>query len=159
MSVRTIQLGIGAMAVSREPAMITTVLGSCVSVCLFAPQARIGGVIHYALPDLSHAPSTQRDPFHFGVSAIASLVEEVSRLTGELHPRLEAKLVGGASVVSQITSIPEIGVLNLEVAKRELAERKIPILGERSGGKVGYKLHYYTDSGRLRVALLTPKKG
>ncbi len=147
-------LGIGEMLVSSGPEVITTILGSCVSVCLFSPVSKQGGIIHYALPDRSHAKSTTRSDLNFGDLAIDSLVDSLLRLPGVKLHQLQAKIVGGASVVNELFHANSIGELNVATAREKLKHYGIPVVGESVGGEQGRKLYFYTSTGRLRVSLV-----
>lgn len=156
-------IGIGELHVAKAPTIISTILGSCVSVCLFDPETGLGGLIHYALPTKKHAEGTQRSDLNFGDLAIHLLVDKF--LAAGVDPKqLQAKIVGGASTVKGITQ--NIGELNVQCARRVLKELGIPVVGEKVGGSTGMKLFFYSDSGRLRVSGIdaeveapTPKKG
>lgn len=148
---KTLHLSIGELIVSSEPAVISTVLGSCVSVCLFSRAHGIGGMIHYALPN---APSAvmHEESFRYGDLAIPSLIEELVRLTGEDPSHFEAKLAGGAAEINgQVLNI-QAGPVNIKIAKEILAHYRIRIIGESVGGSLGRKVLFHTGSGRLQVA-------
>lgn len=154
MVTRSVHLGIGEIFVSDEPAVISTILGSCVSVCMFTTDGKTGGIIHFALPDRSYANGHQRNDLHFGDLAIKTLHDEiVSR--GVDPKRLQAKIAGGANVIEHIKHSANIGDLNIAMAKESLSLLKVPLVGEHVGGQTGRKIYFYTKSGRLRVALLT----
>lgn len=147
-------LGIGEMLISAHPEVITTILGSCVSVCLFSPVSKQGGIIHYALPDKSHAKSSNRSDLNFGDLAIDSLVDSLLKLPGIKLPQLQAKIVGGASVVNELFHSNSIGELNVAMAREKLHQYGIPVVGESVGGEQGRKLYFYTSTGRLRVSMV-----
>ena len=75
----------GRLHAASEPTAITTVLGSCVAVCLHDPLASVGGMNHYLLP----WPAPHERSARFGSIAIESLLESVLRL-GAHQPRLRA---------------------------------------------------------------------
>lgn len=147
-------LGIGELFVSREPAIVDTILGSCVSVFLFSVQEKVGGVIHYALPDRSYAASGDRKDLHFGDLAIRALITEVRRQLSSKNSPLQAKVVGGARVLENVQHSNAIGDLNVQTALKVLAEESIPVVGTHVGGSHGRKVYFYTDSARVRVSTL-----
>lgn len=151
----THHLGIGEIFVSSNPTIVDTILGSCVSVCIYSREEKIGGIIHYALPEKRLADGTKRSDLHFGDLAISILYSEVQRLLQNPSSKLEAKITGGASVITQIAHSANIGDLNIAIAREKLRELGLPITGEDVGGLVGRKLYFYTDTGRLRVAKLS----
>jgi len=48
---RRIFLHAGQISVATEPTEITTILGSCVAICLWDPGSGVGGMNHYMLPN------------------------------------------------------------------------------------------------------------
>jgi chemotaxis protein CheD len=133
----------GQLHAAAEPTEVATVLGSCVSLCLWDPKAQIGGVNHYTLP--LPPGGDPRSP-RFGEPAIEILRERVLAL-GALGSRLQAKVCGGASTYGVAISSRSLGLQNVELARRLLASLGIPIMAEHVGGNRGRKLIFHTDTG------------
>ncbi|MHB8482931.1 MAG: chemotaxis protein CheD [Nitrospiria bacterium] len=137
--------------VSSIPVVVTTVLGSCVAVCLFDPRTRIGGINHYLLPHRTRVDETSA---RFGDVAIRSLIEKMINL-GAMKSSLRAKLFGGACVITEMRGNGEhLGLKNIEVARRLLQEENIPVLKEDVGGQQGRKLVYHIIEGEAWIKLL-----
>jgi chemotaxis protein CheD len=138
----------GVVAVSR-PAEVTTILGSCVAVCLWDEQLHVGGVNHFLLPT---APIGQRASGRHGDAAIPMLIRELERL-GSHRQHLKAKVFGGAHLMGPPPpgAAPALGERNTELARRLLAEAGITILTEDVGGSVGRKLCFRTNDGTAQV--------
>lgn len=146
-----VPIGIGELAVLKEPKVITTVLGSCVSVCLYAPAHRAGGMNHFAMPKkISGAQGYNQ--YHFGNDAIPALVEKLKQLTGAQAADFVAKIVGGAQGLSG--SSGSVGKENIALALAMLRQYEIKVIGTDTGGNLGRKVLFYPESGRLLVALL-----
>jgi chemotaxis protein CheD len=109
-----VYLHAGQLAIAREPTAITTVLGSCVAVCLHDPVTRIGGMNHFLLP--FHV-ERERSP-RFGTVAVPQLVDEVVR-AGASRASLVAKVFGGGSVISAFRG-RNLGEENAHLALRLL---------------------------------------
>jgi len=141
---KLVYLHAGHLFASNEPAQITTVLGSCVAVCLYDPLSEVGGMNHYMLPnDIGANCNTPR----YANFAISQLIERVVALGAE-HRRLQAKLFGGACVLASFQgSGNDLGTKNIEVARRRLEAEKIPIRAEDLGGNHGRRLVFRTDTG------------
>ena len=77
------------------PAQITTVLGSCVAVCLFDAEVRVGGMNHYLLAQPVNGEHSAR----FGAVAVPALIDAVVKGGGR-PGSLKAKVFGGAAVTS-----------------------------------------------------------
>lgn len=130
---------------------VTTILGSCVSVCLWDPSTKIGGINHFLLP---YDVGDGQAPARFGNLAVRDLIDQVLAL-GAAQSRLQAKLFGGACVLDAFRGrATHLGMKNVEVARDLLEKANIPILGEAVGGDRGRKLIFYTDSGSAWVKAL-----
>lgn len=151
-------LNIGELVITEEPLRLCTVLGSCVSVCLRARGTPFGGMIHYTLPSVAPDQVAQdrsiEDRLRFGDEAIRILCQELCQRAQVGVDRLEAKLAGGASVLSELRQGQSIGPQNVAMAKTLLAEMKIPILEEHVGGTIGRKIYYSTDTGELEIHMI-----
>ena len=147
----THHLSIGDLILSTHPSMISTVLGSCVSVCLYSRKHKVGGMIHFAMPNApENVPSSQA--FRYGNLAIAALIEELRTLTGEASRTFEAKVTGGAAEIGGQPSSLQAGPGNVQIAREILSRFEIPITGEDVGGSLGRKVRFYTEKiGRAHV--------
>lgn len=154
MSQEIVSLNIAELVVSKEPIVVSTVLGSCVSVCLFSDSIKGGGLIHFALPEL---PNNSNDnPLRYGNYAIEQLILEVCHHLGLKSHQLKAKLVGGANNIASEHPSQHVGAENVKIAKKLLSKHKIPIVGEDVGGARGRKILFHLDTGRLQVAFVGP---
>lgn len=151
---KKINLNVGQIAIVSDPAVISTVLGSCVSICLFSPKG-IAGMIHYALPyQLEH--NLEEDPLRYGDQAIPILINEVKKLTMEPLSIFKAKIIGGANCLVRANGggFNNIGEQNIQMARDILKTVNIEVVGEHVGGEVGRKVYFYTADGRVQVASL-----
>ncbi|MEW5721615.1 MAG: response regulator [Thermodesulfobacteriota bacterium] len=129
----------GEYLISKKPHEVTTLLGSCVAVCLYSHKAGFGGMNHYMLPTSGSGERSAK----YGDYSIQTLVQFLERGAGSLHGA-EAMLFGGASVVGAIRSASNIGENNVAVAKKMLKDYGIPIAKEVTGGNTGMKIRYQT---------------
>lgn len=139
---------VGQLFVSARPCTVTTILGSCVSVCLWDAAAGVGGLNHFLLPQLvQNGTSSSR----FGNIAIQELLSQIGNLGG-LTSRLRAKVFGGASVIETAQSPRgSLGEQNVELACRMLRQEGIPIVAQDVGGTQGRKLVFQTGDGTAWV--------
>jgi chemotaxis protein CheD len=144
-----VYLHAGQLSVAATPTAITTILGSCVAVCLFDPVTRIGGVNHFLLP----LPVQRERSARFGTVAIPELVEAVVG-AGASRGSLAAKVFGGASVIGALAQGRRLGEENAILALRLLDEARIPVLDHDVGGSRGRKLVFFTDEGTAWVRQL-----
>lgn len=133
----------GSLYVATAPAVITTILGSCIAVCLWDRARHISGMNHFVLP-LSTEPGEQS--LRYGDVSIDQLVKNM-RDTGSRIKDLRAKLFGGASVLSFGSAQKTVGARNLDVALDRLHDYDIPVLAKRTGGRHGLLLRLNTLSG------------
>jgi chemotaxis protein CheD len=144
-----VYLHAGQLVAAATPTAVTTVLGSCVSVCLHDPVSRVGGMNHFLLP--LHV-DRERSP-RFGTVAVPALVEAVVQ-AGAARARLVAKVFGGASVIAAMSCGRRLGEENARLALRLLEEARIPVLDHDVGGGRGRKLVFFVDEGTAWVRAL-----
>lgn len=146
---RSVYLHAGQLIVATEPTQITTVLGSCVAICLWDPETRIGGMNHYMLP---MNPAVADRAARFADTATTALFDSLLK-AGAALSRMEAKVFGGASVLGIAGSV--LGDKNIRAARQQLAERRVPIVAEDVGGTQGRKLVFRTDTGFSTVKVVS----
>ncbi len=132
-------LHIGDLHASRTPTIVKTLLGSCISACLFDATAIVGGMNHFLLPGNVHDPGLST---RYGINAMEVLINEMLRL-GADRRRLAAKIFGGADIFRADHPYMRIGSKNIAFVREFLATERIPIVGERTGGHHGLILHYH----------------
>ena len=83
---------------------MTTVLGSCVSICLWDAHARVGGINHYLLPlwNGEGLPTPK-----YGNIAIERLIDKVRGLGG--GKKLVAKVFGGSALWETADGLLAVG--------------------------------------------------
>ena len=133
----------GHLHASAEPSAITTVLGSCVAVCLFDARIRAGGVNHFLLPDHTHDAAVAG---RYGPSATQQLLDRMFAL-GARAETMTARLVGGANVLAAIRVTPSLGERNAASAIEVLLAAGVLVSARDVGGEVGRKLVFSTRDG------------
>jgi len=133
------------MFASVQPAEVTTILGSCVAVCLWDRYLGIGGINHYMLPTWNGMELASPK---YGNIAIERLTERMLQL-GCKKNNLVAKVFGGGEVITVSSSSMHIGERNVMVAEEMLQDQNIPIIGRSTGGKNGRKIIFNTHTGEV----------
>jgi chemotaxis receptor (MCP) glutamine deamidase CheD len=146
----SITLNIGDVVASREQAILGTILGSCVSVCLYDEESKIGGMNHFLLPDII---SDVRNPLYCGPDSIKRLVDEVQGMGADVR-NIRAKVFGGGRVVRELAGDFDIGRKNVNTAREILLNYGIPIIREFTCPDYGIKLIFHTGTGRAFVKQL-----
>lgn len=138
----------GEYFASRDPAIIRTVLGSCVAVCLRDPVRGVGGMNHFMLAD-DHGGcgSIAR----YGVHAMELLINDCMKL-GADRRNLEAKVFGGGHVMKGTLNHTTVPESNVKFAREFLTMESISIVSIDVGGIEARKVIYYTDTGRTLLS-------
>lgn len=141
----------GSLFVPAQPHVITTVLGSCVAVCLWDSMLRIGGMNHFMLP-LWNGEGLASPKY--GNIAVTKLLERLQDL-GSSKRNLRAKIFGGGVVLNVSNPFMNIGERNIQIAEDLLRQENIPIMSADTGGKTGRKVIFNTESGVVLVKKLS----
>lgn len=143
----------GDYYVTREPELLVTVLGSCVSACIRDPVARVGGMNHFLLPEGGGgdaAADRLSAATRYGSHAMERLVNDILRWGGR-RERLEVKIVGGGRIISTMTNI---GARNVAFVRDYLAREGLALVGEDVGDVYPRKVVYCPVTGKVRVRKL-----
>ena len=120
----------GGWAVESERP-ISTLLGSCVAVCLYDPELRLAGMNHFLLPDGKRRGINRDDVVLHGDYAM-EVLRNAMFARGASGDRLVAKAFGGGNVVDAIHMA--IGTRNAAFARQWLRREGIPLLADDLGG-------------------------
>lgn len=140
----------GELFATSAPSVISTVLGSCVCVCLTDSVTKSGGANHFLLPHWTRGDGSS---CRFGRTAMDALVARMLAL-GCKKGTLAARVFGGASLFEGSRDRISIGQQNVEVATHFLEDEGIPILVREVGGARGRKLVFHTETGDVFVRTL-----
>ncbi len=136
----------GAWAIESERPM-STLLGSCVAVCLFDPQSRIGGLNHFMLPNMMRGQHGDVDSLLSGDFAMESLLNALLQ-KGAKKVRLQAKAFGGGTIIDTRpgTSL-SIGMRNANFTKEWLSREGISLLSSDFLGPWSRKVLFLPNTG------------
>ncbi len=141
----------GESHVTTDPQVVmTTVLGSCIAACIRDPQAGVGGMNHFLLPDSGDGRGTGGDAVRYGAYAMELLINELLK-KGARRERLEAKIFGGAKLFDGLS---DVGASNSAFAERFLRDEGIPIVSSSTGGVSARRVEFWPASGRVRQRLV-----
>jgi chemotaxis protein CheD len=148
----------GEAMIAESPSLISTVLGSCVSVTLYSPRLRAGGICHGVLPTCelhTQCDSLCPDVFKYVQCSVLRLIERFEQL-GLSHGEIEARVFGGSDVLSTDGKVRliELGRRNVEAACQSLSGNGVRLLARRAGGKFARKLYFFTHTGEVLVKRL-----
>ena len=128
-----------------EPTILTTLLGSCVAVCLRDPGTGVAGMNHILLPEGAKEEGMAR----FGVHAMELLINKMMRLGGDRR-RFVAKAFGGGNVLPCLLA-PTVGDRNASFVRDFLALEGIRLVAQRLGGESAVEIRFRTDTGKVIV--------
>lgn len=137
-----------------RPTVITTVLGSCVSVVMYSPKLAIGGMCHAMLPrrtDSVVVPIGVEASFKFVDVSVAYMLKKFKEL-GVDSSELEVKLFGGANMFSgEIgqTVYPGVGRQNIKATVEIMESLNLNLLVSDLGGNQGRKIKLLSYSGTV----------
>lgn len=147
-TVKSIYITQGEEAVGDDPGLIvSTILGSCVAVCLWDPIAKVGGINHLLLPEMKSNSGSMDTA---GAVAMDRLINQMMPL-GAIRSRLRGKLFGGSSMLSGMT---DIGARNAAFGRAYLANEGIPTDAENVGGTSARKLKFWPATGAVRMKIV-----
>ena len=133
----------GSMYCSSEPSIVSTVLGSCVSLCLWDTALRVGGMNHFVLP---HAPSGAMS-LRYGDVAIDALWYAMERL-GSTRRRVRAKVFGGAAVLP-FGDDETVGEKNVRLVSEWIGAHGVLVMAAHTGGRRGLQIRFNTGTGAV----------
>ncbi|MGE3772349.1 MAG: chemoreceptor glutamine deamidase CheD [Gammaproteobacteria bacterium] len=142
----------GELYVTTQDEAIVTVLGSCVSACIWDRTVGIGGMNHFMLPatgdetrvaDFAHASEAAR----YGTFAMEALINAILKFGGR-RAGLQIKIVGGGRVLRGAT---DVGARNIEFVREFIRNEGLNAIGEHVGGVLPRKVWFHPLSGRALV--------
>ena len=126
-----VKVGMADLKIAKAPdSLITLGLGSCIGLTLYDPVTKVGGMVHYMLPDSTQLKNNSNIA-KFGDTGIKELYR-LMVANGASPKRMVAKIAGGAKMfeVSGLSNVGHVGERNAEQAKKMLKELKVPLIAE-----------------------------
>jgi chemotaxis protein CheD len=143
-------IGVADMAVSNreEETLITYSLGSCIAVIIFDPVVKVGGMLHFMLPESSIDPDNGRKkPAMFADTGIPSLFKQSYQL-GATKRNLIVKMAGGSQIMDE-NGVFNIGKRNCLMVRKIFWKNDVMIAGEHVGGNVNRTVRLEMLTGRV----------
>lgn len=147
-----IKVGMADLNVAKAPdSLITLGLGSCIGLTLYDPVLKVGGMVHYMLPDSTKLKNNSNIA-KFGDTGIRELYRLMIE-QGASPRRIVAKIAGGAKMfeVSGLSNVGHVGERNAEQAKIVLKELKIPLVAEDTGLNYGRTVELNCENGDFHI--------
>ena len=142
----------GEFIIRSEPAAVTTVLGSCVSVTMFSPGFRVGAICHGLLPQCRDSGPCRNEcgeGFRYVDCSVLLMIDRF-REYGIGGSEIEAKVFGGSDMYDPRVSgggRATVGSMNIAAAQRILGAENIKIVSSDTGGRQGRKIIFHPHTG------------
>ena len=143
-----VKVGMADLQIAKAPdSLITLGLGSCIGLTLYDPVTKIGGMVHYMLPDSTQLKNNTNIA-KFGDTGIRELYNQMVK-RGAVPRRMVAKIAGGAKMfeVSGLSNVGHVGERNAEQARKMLKELHIPLVAEDTGLNYGRTVTLDCETG------------
>lgn len=142
----------GELIITDQPTIVATLLGSCISICLYHPWKKVGGICHCLLPSRPDN-SGKKTPHSYVNDTLSYMLHTLEKDYGVSLQELKVKLFGGANMFrakcSDSKAADGIGCQNIEAARAVIKRNGLQITSERVGGDLGYKLFFNTQTGEV----------
>ena len=156
-SLLNVYLKPGELHITDRPTIISTVLGSCVSVVMFSDRPQLAGMCHAMLP--FNGGTNGYDVFRYVDSSISYMVKKFE-YQGIRRREIKVKLFGGADVLYYIEDDKErhtVGKKNITKAFETINNEKLSLLMSDVGGTSGRKIFFFTHTGEILLKRLCRK--
>jgi len=154
----------GELYLARKPAILRTILGSCVGVTFWSARLGAGALCHGVLPrcppgQLLAIDSAENKRYvDFSIRYLARQFDKL----GAFRHELEVKVFGGADVLpipGTRLDRPTVGALNCVVAAEILSEEGLTVSAADTRGVRGRRIHFHTGTGEVLLHRLSPWSG
>ena len=158
-----VRMGELVATASAGDVLVSLGLGSCIGLALLDRRMGVAGLAHVVLP-VSEGHSAE-NRFKFADHAVPALIDRVIALGGR-KARLEAVLVGGASMFAVSSASLDVGQRNEAAVRELLAAKRIPVIATATGGKKGRTIRVnpatagvtVKEAGAVETELLAPSR-
>ena len=145
-------VGIAEVTVTADPKvlLVTYSLGSCIGVAIYDPVIRVGGMLHYMLPESSIDPEKARSkPAMFADTGIPALFRTAYTM-GLEKKRARIVVVGGSQILDESGTF-NIGKRNYAALRKIFWKNNVLISAEDVGGNVSRTLYLEIDTGKVWI--------
>jgi chemotaxis protein CheD len=148
-----VYLNPGQWCCCETPAVVETILGSCLGIVIRAEDGRT--CVSHCILARCDGSATPEATGKFVDLFIEETVRRFDRW-GVARERLEAKLFGGANVLPRDPSriVLSVGRQNVDTAIEALKRERIRVAACHVGGVRGRRISVHTGSGEVRVRAL-----
>jgi len=146
-------VGVADMKTSDDPevSLVTHSLGSCMGLAVYDPQSKVGGMLHYMLPESSSPERAKSKPLMYADTAIPLLFKSCYEL-GAVKRRMVVKVTGGSQILDPTEQFM-IGKRNYAALRKILFRNNVLINAEDIGGSVSRTMRLSIATGEVSVKI------
>jgi chemotaxis protein CheD len=153
-----ITLTAGEYFVTQNGEVLHTIVGSCITTCIYDEKTKAAGMNHFLLPGMVHHDEIlSSEVARYGMFAMELLIGELIKL-GARRKGLQAKVFGGGNVLKFRKNDNDITGSNVRFVKKFLELEDIPTVKIDVGGNAGRKIFFFTDSHRVLLKRFDMRK-
>ena len=149
----SITVGVSDAKISTNPdsILVTHALGSCIGVAVYEPVKKIGGLLHFQLPDSKDQNGLSRQtPFKYPDTGFEVMVNELIKLGADKN-KLIVKIAGGAKRLVSKTESFDIGKSNYIAIRKVLWKKGFLIRGQDIGGTIPRTMYFHMSDGKVTI--------
>ncbi len=147
---------IADFAVTDDPrtTLVTYSLGSCIGVAIYDPEVKVGGLLHYMLPESAMSPDKAKaNPAMFADTGIPAMFRAAYAL-GAAKKRIKVKVAGGSQLLDDNGTF-NIGKRNYVMLRKIFWKNGILIEGEDVGGSISRTMRLRCGEGQVTLKTRT----
>ena len=136
----------GKYQIAKRPMTVETLVGSCVSVCLYNRKTGWAAMNHF----LQDRPRSEADCDigKYGSTATEHIINALMKTDSD-PSHYRAQIFGGAAVIKTNNPGSDIGQKNIEVVQKILTAHRIRIIREEVGGTRGRRVRFDTATNTV----------
>lgn len=154
----------GEFHCTSEPAMISTVLGSCIAITMYSRKHGTGAMCHVLLPRCRNkgvCGLNCTENFKYLECTFPYMLEKFDRLKMK-RAEIDVKIFGGADMFERkrkTTDLMSVGRQNVELALSLMKKEGLKPKAKDVGGEQGRKIFFFTNTGEVFLKRLPRKDG
>lgn len=135
---------------NADDVIITYALGSCIGITVYDPVAKVGGLLHYMLPDsMLDEQKAREKPAMFADTGIPLLFKSCYAMGAE-KKRMIVSAVGGASILDDANFF-RIGQKNIMAMRKIFWKNNVMIKAEDTGSNYNRTVRLEMRMGKVFV--------
>jgi chemotaxis protein CheD len=158
-SYEAVYLKPGELYIGQTSAMVTTVLGSCISVTMFHRQSRVAAICHAIMPtwrEQTRSIFNGAEKYRYVNLIIPEMIRKIMQHGARLK-EIEVKLFGGSDTFNDginAARIQSVGSQNAAAAVKTIESIGLRFKVANTGGPWGRKIIFCTRTGEVLMKYL-----